>query len=404
VTFCRSPFELSALELASGIVFGEDESFAEPGKVGPDVDPLRALEEAVLPALQRPPCVVSFSGGRDSSAVLAVAAAVARREGLAPPVPATNVFPEIDSTSESGWQELVVAHLGLDDWARLELRDELDCVGPIATSILERHGLLWPFNVHFHRPLLELARGGSLLTGIGGDEVLGTSQWARAASVLSAAAGPRPRDLARVAVALSPPPVRRLALRRQPPPAWAWLTPEANASFRRAWIAEAAREPLRRPRRWSWWRRRRHVALGFRSLDLIASDLDVQIAHPLADRWFAVSAGRRLGRTRRFDRTAAMRELFAGLLPETLLERESKATFDGAFWGEHSRHAAKTALEQLAGHEELDQAGLASTWGEAVPDAHTFLLLQACRLRELDARDASCELAVGTVVSTAGES
>ena len=51
--------------------------------------PLAALEEAILPALRRPPCLVSFSGGRDSSCVLAAATRAARREGLQPPVPVT---------------------------------------------------------------------------------------------------------------------------------------------------------------------------------------------------------------------------------------------------------------------------------------------------------------------------
>ena len=192
--FCPSPFMFSPAELASGLVFGT----TGPGPAVPSdvpADPLVALESAMLPALLRGPCVVSFSGGRDSSAVLAAATALARREGLPLPVPATNVFRSARWAGESEWQERVVAHLGLDDSVRLELRDELDCVGPIARSIAERHGLLWPFNVHFHWPLLDVARGGSLLTGIGGDELLGTSRWARAAAVLSRSVRPVPRDL-----------------------------------------------------------------------------------------------------------------------------------------------------------------------------------------------------------------
>jgi hypothetical protein len=99
-----------------------------------------------------------------------------------------------------------------------------------------------------------------------------------------------------------------------------------------------------------------------------------------------------------------MQELFGSLLPAAVLEREFKATFDGAFWGECSRRTAETALEELSGHEELDEAGLASTWAQAVPDAHTCLLLQACWLREFDARCAARELAVGAVVNIGGRS
>ena len=55
--------------------------------------PRAAFEAAILPGLRRSPCLVSFSGGRDSSAVLATATAVARREGLPLPVPITHRFP-----------------------------------------------------------------------------------------------------------------------------------------------------------------------------------------------------------------------------------------------------------------------------------------------------------------------
>ena len=137
----------------------------------PVTRPLAALERACLPALRRGRCCVSFSGGRDSSIVLAAATRVARREGLALPTPVTNRFPHAGPTDESEWQELVVRHLGLDDWLRIDHTDALDIVGPVARQVLERHGLLWPFNAHFHVPLLEAAEGGALLTGIGGDEL-----------------------------------------------------------------------------------------------------------------------------------------------------------------------------------------------------------------------------------------
>ncbi|NUT56362.1 MAG: hypothetical protein HOQ03_10310 [Thermoleophilia bacterium] len=148
---------LTPLELASGLVLGGD----EPDRSAPvDPDPRSAIEHAVLEPLRRGPCLVSFSGGRDSSAVLAVAAAVARREGLPLPVPATLRFPNAAASAETEWQEQVVAHLGLEEWVRLERTDELDCVGPVATECLERHGVLWPSNAHVHAPLFARARGG----------------------------------------------------------------------------------------------------------------------------------------------------------------------------------------------------------------------------------------------------
>src|SRR5206468_12200197 len=107
---------------------------------------------------------------------------VARREGLPPPIPATNRFPEFSLTNEDEWQERVVRHVGLEDWVRLDWTDELDLLGPYAEKVLRRHGLAFPSNLHFHDPLMEAARGGSMLTGVGGDEIFGEwlRPWARA--------------------------------------------------------------------------------------------------------------------------------------------------------------------------------------------------------------------------------
>ena len=124
-----------------------------------------------------PPCLVSFSGGHDSSLVLAIAVSVAWRRGSPLPVPITWRFPDVPATTESAVQEAVVTALGLSDWVILPARDELDLVGPVARRVLLRHGLQYPPNTFLHAPLLERAAGGSFLTGVGGDQVLGG--WAR---------------------------------------------------------------------------------------------------------------------------------------------------------------------------------------------------------------------------------
>ena len=68
---------------------------------------------AILPALLRPPCVMSFTGGRGSSLVLAVAVQLARREGLELPVPATIRMRGSANADESAYQERLVIRLGL---------------------------------------------------------------------------------------------------------------------------------------------------------------------------------------------------------------------------------------------------------------------------------------------------
>ena len=111
-----------------------------PAAPGAAAGARRRARRAILPALQRSPCLVSFSGGRDSSAVLAAAAAIARREGLPAPVPATVRAPGAAESDEAAWQEQVVAHVGIADWVRLEVHDELDVIGPHARACCARTG------------------------------------------------------------------------------------------------------------------------------------------------------------------------------------------------------------------------------------------------------------------------
>src|SRR5580704_11246647 len=70
------PYCMTAMETACGWVTGGS-SGSVPGGAVLSRSPLEGLENAILPALVRAPCVVEFSGGRDSSVVLAVACRVA---------------------------------------------------------------------------------------------------------------------------------------------------------------------------------------------------------------------------------------------------------------------------------------------------------------------------------------
>ncbi len=121
---------ITGLEIATGAPLGD----AERARLDRHAaDPVAALERALLVALRRPPCVVAFSGGRDSSVLLALAARLAEREGLEAPVAVTQRFPGIEETAEEEWQELVIRHVGISDWETIDHGDnELDVVGGLA--------------------------------------------------------------------------------------------------------------------------------------------------------------------------------------------------------------------------------------------------------------------------------
>ena len=111
-------YRMVPFEVASGWLFGEVPEAGSGGRGAPSPgempgpSPAQVLESMLAPALARPPCVVAFSGGRDSSALLAVASRLAAREGLEPPVAATLRYPGEHEAHEEQWQELVVRHLG----------------------------------------------------------------------------------------------------------------------------------------------------------------------------------------------------------------------------------------------------------------------------------------------------
>ena len=66
--------------------------------------PRAALDEILVQELSQPPCLVSFSGGRDSSVLVAAALDVARRRGLPEPVSFTLRYPGAADAEESVWQ------------------------------------------------------------------------------------------------------------------------------------------------------------------------------------------------------------------------------------------------------------------------------------------------------------
>jgi asparagine synthase (glutamine-hydrolysing) len=378
---------LAPLELASGIVFGRNGGRPSFDR-RPSGPPLPVLEDALIPALLRMPCMVSFSGGRDSSALLAVATRVARREGLPEPTPVTLRFPEAGETDEQDWQEEVVRTLGCADWERLEFTDELDLVGPAARRVMNWLGLPYPYNLHLLLPLMEVGRGGSFVTGIGGDQSFVPA--GRPLDVLARRASPVPRDGLRIAAAAAPRAVRRFALRRRIWPHFPWLTPAGNDALARGWLKDEARQPLRWNARLREMWRSRFMHLSVERIASLARHVDVEPVHPFADAGFLSALAAKAGPTGFPNRTAAMQALFAQDLPERLVSRPTKASFNEVLWNRHTRQfvaeLTRDRLEQALRRFDVDglvdPQALAEHWAQPDPMANSFPLLQACSLAE----------------------
>jgi asparagine synthetase B (glutamine-hydrolysing) len=376
---------LRPLEIASHILLGRDDSTPAPVSRG-GRPAIGALEDSLRPALAQPPCLVAFSGGRDSSALLVVAARVARREGLPDPVPATLRFAGAPQTDEQDWQALAIRHIGLGDWIRRDVTDELDLVGPVASEVMDRHGLPYPYNLHLLAPLIDQARGGSLVTGLGGDQALNPA--GRALDVLARRTRPVPRDALRIMAGVAPRPMRRLALRTRVALSFPWLAPEADSRLCREWLEQE----VRRPFRWDatlrdvW--RSRFMQLTIRRIQAMGDPMAVNVHHPFSEAGFVSALADEAGATGFASRTAAMSHLFGDALPPELIGRSSKASFDDGLWNRHTRafvagldeNRLEHALASLALDTIVDARALAAHWAAPNPLANSFLLLQACWL------------------------
>ena len=309
--------------------------------------------------------------------MLAVAVAVARREGLPAPIPVTHRFPAAAGTDESVWQETVITHLGLDDWLRVELSSELDAVGPVATSVIERHGLLWPCNTYFHDPIFEAASGGAVLTGIGGDEAFMGSAWDRAVAVLQGRVRPVPRDILRVGFALAPAVVKRAFMRRWLPDLFPWLRPEARREVETRVVAAAAGEPLRHERRLRRLLGSPTDRIGLEGLEALAADRDAIVAHPLRDPRFLAALAALPPADRRRSRSESMEDLVGDLLPGDVLRRSTKSHFTDVLWGGASVELAASWDGDSVDAQLVDVEQLRREWRSAEPDTQTITLLQS---------------------------
>jgi asparagine synthetase B (glutamine-hydrolysing) len=377
---------VDAIDVASGMVFGRAEGIEAIPRLrrnSPRANVASVLRSQVRSALLEAPCLVSFSGGRDSSAVLALAADVARREGLPLPIPATIRFPTADGTDESGWQRQVLRHLDLEqDWVVASVTGEFDAVGELALEGLRAHGLMYPYNVHFQVPLLQAARGGSLVTGVGGDELFSEVQWwGEAVALVGNGQNVSPRLLARSSARGMPRAARRFLLQRHFRFPLAWLRAEGQRAVERRYAEWLADQDLRYAAALSdWWWPSRYLQLGLASLHNLAGQHGTRLIQPFGEPEVlaALAAHRPVSGFQ--SRTEAMRLLFGSLLPPTVIRRESKADFTSVLFGEHTREFSRRWAGEGVDHLNVDWRVVQAQIRDGRHDGRVLLQVQAGRL------------------------
>jgi len=367
------------LEVATGWAYG-----LEPDRPLPETSaaPREALDDAIRPALQAGRCYVAFSGGRDSSAVLAAAAALARREDLPLPIPVTTIYPDLPDTDESEWQQLVVGHLGLPDWIRLEFRSgESDLLGPAARRALKAHGPVWPPALQTQGAMYEHLEEGSLLTGEGGDAVFGMQR------VTPLTVMRRRRRFDRLVVTeafkgVLPRPVRRVVIGRRERNGLArpWLRPSALEQHARLMTADDVERPLRYDRGTWFLSRQRFWGVAGTNQRETAAEYGLRTADPLLDPGFLAALARRGGGWGFTGRTAVMRALFSDVLPPEVLARRTKAAFNRAVTGPGTLEFAESWDGSGVDPDLVDPEVLRALWLSDSPTMPTGMLLHSAWL------------------------
>lgn len=365
-------YTMDPLEIVGGWVHGYD---PVPVPSGPFDPPRRVLDRMLLAHLNRSPCLVAFSGGRDSSVLLAAAVTLARREGLPLPVPITLTYPGVAGADEAEWQHAVLDHLGVRERIVLTVHDEHDPLGPVAAPVLRRHGLVWPPNFAPTLRLAGHARGGALLTGEGGDETFGLKRITPLTKLLKTRGRVPPRVHADAARALAPAVLRRrAALRtryRRP-----WLRPAAEALLARRDAADTVAFALHAGRNTWQLAGRRCARIGYETMRVLAAELDVEYVQAFAESELVASVAAAGGFWGWTGRTATMRALFGELLPRAVLERRTKAHFAGAVFRRHTREFARSWHGAGVDTDLVDPDALRENWLSGTPHAPSMSLLQ----------------------------
>ena len=337
------------------------------------------------------PCFVLFSGGCDSSLILAAATAACRGTGHADPVAVTYRYSSVPAADERRYQELMVERLGLGEWIVVDLDDDGDLLGEPATAALREHGLVWPPAVLAHTAVLDRLDPGLVLSGEGGDEVFGPR---RVTPVLEEGMrvrhGGRPSRAAARAVryVVAPRAWRARQARAGVSRAYApdWLAPELRDDLVRRLGALDALEPLRPSRYFDYSMSLPWVWIGRRNVRAVHARFGLRWEAPLYD---PTVHGALAGSVRWHEyrgRVTILRRHFAELLPAEIVERRTKGFYNAAYLGASTREFARRWTGRGL-PEGVDAEWLKEHWtsAEQIHAGTSLLLHQAWLATEGDA-------------------
>lgn len=348
-----------------------------------------ALLSVLEPLVVGPsPCRVQFSGGCDSSLLLALATSIARRAGVDDPLPITYRYRDAPGTDETAHQETMIRHLGLDEWLIVDVSEQADLLGDTATRALARHGPLWPPTVLTYDDVFRSIGPGVLISGEGGDEVFGPSRITPVVNLLREVRwrrSPRPW-IAPVLDSIAVAGPRRSRLRRGIETGYRpdWIRHGERERLVDAAVRTLAAEPWSLGRALELHLRQPRVWIASRNIRAVAAVHGVDFRMPLLEPEF-LGALAAIPLSQRRGRTALLERYFADDLPASIRGRSTKARFTSAFFGPRSRHfAAAWSGDGLPA--SVDARWLKDHWVQAdEPHMGTAMLLHQAWLAQAEA-------------------
>jgi asparagine synthetase B (glutamine-hydrolysing) len=334
------------------------------------------LVRAIVREVDHSPVYVQFSGGCDSSLVLAAAVEACRRTDHTPPIPVTLRYPNLPETDESDYQDLVVGHLGLTEWRIHQEPDGFDLLAPAAIEGLRRFGLVWPAPplamLHFYRS----HEPGLWLNGEGGDESLGPRRIGGLFNAWNAARRKQGRAVAgNLANTFAPQSVRERRIRIYDHVDLGWLSPDLQAEYlgvaRRYWTWQ----PLRPSRYAERYLELPAVQLARHNIAAIGGLAGHKVCMPLMspDVVHVVTDCSTSQDVR--SRTRVLRRHATEHLPSEIVNRRDKRFMGPVFFNSATREFARR-WDGRTSYVEIRASWLKEEWMKPEPSAMTMLLLQ----------------------------
>ncbi len=369
---------VTPLELAAGHLLGRDREIAtqlrfQQRSATPRA-PLDSLRSAIARVVSER-TFVEFSGGLDSSLVLAATVDVCRERGLPAPIPVTVRYPSAPETDESPYQQAMIDHLGLREHLIIEATDEFDLLGPAARQYLRSNGASCAARIPTRGHLYaHLEHGSVLLSGEGGDEAFRSAPLAPLRFVGTALATRRHRHgaigwIGRTIRDLELP-SRRL-LRGAPD----WLTPAAREQLSPAYRGTFGGRGRTMASSHRAYRSRRSLIAVIDELTTQAAGHGVTYAAPLLDLTFLAELTASTPNRDFVERNYYFHQHFASVLPRAILDRTTKVTFGRPIFGPDTA-AFAASWNGVGLPDDLVQPELVRRAWQHTRDGRSALMLQ----------------------------